>query len=262
VPDALHRLRSDNEQLASDNAGLRDANTQLERLAAELDRSNKDLERFAYVASHDLSEPLRAITVFSQRLAERYQGQLDAEADEYFEYILDGADRMRALIQALLAYSRVGREELRLERIDTEALVEDVLRTLDARRLARVETNGLPAVIADRTQLTQVFQNLLGNALKFVDDAEPSVQVSAARDGADWRFEVADHGIGIEPRYAEQIFQVFERLHTRERYAGTGIGLSICQRAVERHGGTISVRPRDGGGTVFSFTIPDREPAA
>jgi signal transduction histidine kinase len=163
------------------------------------------------------------------------------------------------LIQALLAYSRLGRAELRLERIDTERMVAHVLETISAERVCRIETSDLPVVVADRAQLGQVFQNLIGNALKFVDDDEPRVEVSAARSGDDWRFEIADNGIGIEPRYAERIFEPFERLHGRDTYPGAGIGLSICRRAIERHGGAIEVRPRPEGGTVFAFTLPDRE---
>ena len=163
------------------------------------------------------------------------------------------------LIQALLAYSRLGRAELRLERIDTERMVAHLLETLTTERILRVETRDLPVVVADRAQLGQVFQNLIGNALKFVDHDEPLVEVSADRLDDGWRFEVADNGIGIEARYAERIFEPFERLHGRDKYPGAGIGLSICRRAIERHGGTIEVRSRPEGGTIFAFTLPDLE---
>ncbi|MFL5843671.1 MAG: sensor histidine kinase [Solirubrobacteraceae bacterium] len=250
--DSLRKLQRDNARLTSDNVDL-------EELTVELARSNKDLERFAYVASHDLSEPLRAVSAFSQRLADRYRGKLDADADEYIDFILDGTERMRSLIEALLAYSRLGRAELRLAVVDTGALVADVLTSLGSERIAFVDVGELPAVTADPTQLAQVFQNLIGNALKFVDDEAPAVRVTAEREGDGWRFDIADNGIGIDPRYAERIFDVFERLHTRESYPGAGIGLSICQRVIERHGGRISVMPGEDGGTVFSFTLPDRE---
>jgi light-regulated signal transduction histidine kinase (bacteriophytochrome) len=258
---AVRALELDNARLSVDNAGLRHANDDLARLSAELARSNADLERFAYVASHDLSEPLRAISAFSQRLAERYEGQLDADADEYIGYILEGTERMRTLIQALLAYSRLGRAELRLERVATATMVRHVLDSFGEEQAAVVDVGTLPTVVADRPQLGQVFQNLIGNALKFCGEAEPRVTVTAEREDGAWRFDVADNGIGIEARYAEKIFVVFERLHSRQQYPGTGIGLSICQRAVERHGGRIWLRPAPGGGTVFSFTIPDAEPS-
>lgn len=208
------------------------------------------------MASHDLSEPLRAITAFAERLAERYRGQLDDDAEEYLRYIVEGADRLRTLIQALLAYSRLGRTELRLEPIDTGRMVRHLLTTLPETGVVRV-SDRMPRIVADRTQLGQVFQNLIGNAQKFVDRGEPEIVVSAERTDGGWRFDVADNGIGVDPRYADRIFEPFERLHTRERFPGAGIGLSICRQAVERHGGTISVAPRAQGGTVFSFTIPD-----
>ncbi|MCW2989976.1 MAG: multi-sensor signal transduction multi-kinase [Solirubrobacterales bacterium] len=252
--DPLRRLRRDNALLASDNY-------ELEELTAELKRSNQDLERFAYVASHDLSEPLRAVTAFTQKLADRYKGKLDPEADEYLEFILDGTERMRTLIRALLAYSRVGRAELVIESVDTGELVAEVLTSLVSERVAAVEVGELPRVDADRTQLGQVFQNLIGNALKFVDEETPRVRVEAEREEGRWRFDVIDNGIGIDPRYAGQIFDAFQRLHTRDHFEGAGIGLSICQRVVERHGGGITVAPAEGGGTVFSFTLPDRRPS-
>lgn len=169
---------------------------------------------------------------------------------------------MQELIQALLAYARLNQAALDLEAIDTERMVLHLLTTLDCDGRASVETANLPQVVADRAQLGQVFQNLLANALKFVAPGErPQVRITAEAQGDGWRFDVADNGIGIDPRYADRIFEVFQRLESRDAYAGTGIGLAICRSAVERHGGRIWVAPREEGGTVFSFTLPDLRPA-
>ena len=229
---------------------------------AELSRSNAELEQFAYVASHDLSEPLRAVAGMVQLLARRYQGKLGSDADEYIAFATEGCERMRKLIEDLLAYSRVGRADLDVVDVDVSELVSAVVRSLGS----QVEESGcqvvvgdLPRVRADRRQLTQVFQNLMSNALKFRrPGADSVVEITAARsgDGA-WRFTVADNGIGIEPEYRERIFRIFQRLHAREAYGGTGIGLAIAERAVARHDGRIWVEDGPGGGSSFSFTIPD-----
>jgi PAS domain S-box-containing protein len=225
---------------------------------AELRRSNAELERFAYVTSHDLSEPLRVIAGFVALLEGRYRGQLDEDADKFIGFIVEGVDRMQALIDDLLAYSRVGRLELKLVDVDSAAVARSAVDELAepiAERGTVVEVGELPTVRAEPTLLAQVFRNLIGNAVKFTDGEDPRVRVSAAVEGPSWRFEVADNGPGIDPRYAERIFQVFQRLHGRE-VPGTGIGLSIAARAVERHGGSIRVDPAPAGGSVFSFTIP------
>ncbi len=236
-----------------------------EELAArteELERSNRELEQFAYVASHDLQEPLRMVASYTQLLARRYRGRLDEDAEEFIGYAVDGVTRMQALINDLLAYSRVGTRGGAPEPVDTAAVLERVLSSLgpaveDAG--ATVTHGPLPTVTGDAGQLGQLLQNLVGNAVKFRGEVPPRVHVSAARGRDEWTFSVADNGIGIDPGYAERIFVIFQRLHTRAEYAGTGIGLAICKKIVERHGGRIWFEPAPGGGTVFRFTLPDRE---
>jgi light-regulated signal transduction histidine kinase (bacteriophytochrome) len=227
---------------------------------AELERSNAELAQFAYVASHDLSEPLRMVSSYLQLLRRRYRGQIDADADAFIDYAVDGAGRMRTLIEDLLAYSRAGRSERPPEPVNTARIVAEVAATL--RALANegqpvIEWDGLPVVEGDSAQLVQLFQNLIGNGIKFVaPGVQPRVRISAAPEGERWRFTVEDNGIGIEPRHAERVFGMFQRLHTRDEFEGTGIGLAIARKVVERHGGEISAAPRDGGGTCFAFTLP------
>ncbi len=231
-----------------------------------LARSNAELEQVAYVASHDLQEPLRMVSGFVQLLRSRYAGRLDEDADEFIGYIVEGTDRMGALIQALLAYSRVGRGELVAARVDTVELVARTVELLGAaiaERRARVEVDSdMPTVVGDAAQLGQVFQNLIQNALKFTAGDDPRVRVSGRRVAGGRRFTVTDNGIGVDPRHAARVFKLFQRLHGREEYPGTGIGLAICQKIVERHGGTIGVEPAAAGsGSTFWFEIPDREEA-
>ena len=231
---------------------------ELRRRADELERSNAELEQFAYVASHDLSEPLRMVSGFVQLLAERYKGRLDSDADEFIGYTIDGVERMQGLITDLLAYSRVGRA-VEDEEVALGAVVDDALAALRApiaERDAEVRVAELPAVRGDRRELTQLFQNLISNAVKFVDDAPPRVDVCAARRGGMWEVSVRDNGIGVEPRHAERIFKMFQRLHGRDDYPGSGIGLAICKKIVDRHGGDIGFDPVEGGGTVFRVTLP------
>ncbi len=228
----------------------------------ELERSNAELQQFAYVASHDLQEPLRTISSYLQLLKRRYAGRvLDEDADEYIAFAVDGAKRMQALIQAVLAYSRVGTHGKDFANLDAHALVARALANLDARLAetgAQVAVDeDLPRVWGDDTQLGQLFQNLIGNALKFVRSGEtPQVAVTVERRGAEWAFAVRDNGIGLPPEQAERIFGMFQRLHTRDEYEGTGIGLSVCKRIVERHGGRIWVESRPGQGATFLFTLP------
>jgi nitrogen fixation negative regulator NifL len=232
------------------------------RLAlADLGRSNKDLEQFAYVASHDLQEPLRMVSSYTQLLARRYQGQLDAAANEFIAYAVDGANRMQKLINDLLAYSRVGTRAKALAATDCTAVLDQALANLKA----AIETSGavvthdpLPTVMHDNLLLVQLFQNLIGNAMKFHVEMPPRIHVSAGQKGDEWVFAVRDNGIGIDPQYAERIFTIFQRLHTREEYAGTGIGLAICKKIVERRGGRIWVESQPGRGSTFYFTIPVR----
>jgi len=236
---------------------------ELERRASELERSNSDLQEFAYVASHDLSEPLRMVSSYVQLLARRYQGQLDSDADDFIGYAVDGVNRMQRLIDDLLAYSRAGTSEYRFGPVEVGALVRDTLVGMQATVTdsgAAVDVGELPEVWGDEGQLRQLFQNLIGNGIKFRRPEEPPrVEVSAERQGRECLFRVSDNGIGIDPRHAERIFSVFKRLHGREEYPGSGIGLSICKRIVERHHGQIWVEPRPAGGTTFAFTIPDRD---
>jgi len=236
--------------------GLRE----LERRSEELARSNAELEVFAYVASHDLAEPIRAISGPVSLLARRYGGQLDERADEYIGFAVDGCRRMQALIEDLLQYSRVGRVEGRRERVDCNRVVATVLTGL-SRTVAETETqitvDDLPVVSGEPSQLGQVFQNLISNALKFrAPGVTPRVYVRAERIGSEWRFSVTDNGIGIESRHQDRVFGMFKRLHPRDAYPGTGIGLAICKKIVENHGGRIGIDSAPGGGCRFWFALP------
>ncbi len=238
---------------------LRESEETARRRAEDLQRSNEDLERFAYAVSHDLQEPVRMITSYAQLLARRYKGKLDADADEFIGFIEQGSRRMHDLIADLLEYSRVSTRQQPLVPIDTEAVLAATLENL---RFALEEQGGtvthdpLLAVLGNPTQLQQVFQNLIGNGIKFRrEGVAPRIHVAAERTGGMVRFSVADNGIGIEPQYFERIFVIFQRLHGREQYEGTGIGLAIVRRIVERHGGRIWVESRVGEGTAFHFTL-------
>jgi PAS domain S-box-containing protein len=240
---------------------------QLIRLVAELRRSNAELERFSYVASHDLQEPLRMVASYTQLLARRYKGKLDADADAFIGYAVDGATRMQQMINDLLAYSRVGTKGQPFEPTDSAAVLSRALDSLGAaiRESGAVVTVGaLPTVTVDGSQLQSVFQNLLANAMKFRGSEPPRVHVSAKRratatapERSEWEFSVSDNGVGIDPAYHDRIFVVFQRLQTQRENPGSGIGLSICQRVVERHGGRIRVESEPGKGAAFIFTIPE-----
>lgn len=231
----------------------------LEKHAAELERSNAELEQFAYVASHDLQEPLRMITSYSQLLERRYRDKLEGDALEFIDYVVDGAKRMQELINDLLAYSRVGTRGREPEPVDMESVYQRVLSNLQfaiEEQHAQMSHAPLPRVMGDGLQLLQLMQNLISNAIKFHGDAAPKVHVSAEIQNQDALFCVSDEGIGLEPQYAERIFQVFQRLHGKSKYPGTGIGLAICKKIVERHGGRIWVESQPENGSKFYFTLP------
>jgi signal transduction histidine kinase len=243
------RLRAERKQ----------ARENLAAKVAELARSNQDLEQFAYVASHDLQEPLRMVASYTQLLAERYRGKLDAQADKYIAYAVEGASRMQTLIQDLLTFSRSARAELEMKNTDCESVVAGALRNLQsaiAESGAVILHDSLPQIFGNGTQLQQVFQNLIGNAIKFRGQDAPVIQIESERRGEDWLFSVIDNGIGIPVEHAATVFTIFKRLHTRTEYPGNGIGLAICKRIIEHNGGKIWLEPQRGAGTTFRFTLP------
>jgi PAS domain S-box-containing protein len=238
--------------------------SELRALADDLERSNEALKRFALVASHDLKEPLLSIAGFAQLLQRRHCGQLDQEGHEFIDHVVDEAERMQRLIDDLLAYSCAGHAKLQLDTVDTAALVKEVESSLAqaiAEACAEVTLRPLPNVQADRRQLGRVFQNLLSNALRFCDRNRPRIEISATGSDGVWLFSVTDNGIGVDASQSERIFEAFERVHPRRSGDGTGTGLAICKRVIERHGGRIWVEPRSGAGSVFSFTLPIRNTA-
>ena len=261
---AERRRRHEEQQRRS---SIENANAILEEQisarTAELTRSNKDLEQFAYVASHDLQEPLRMVSSYTQLLARRYRGQLGKDGDEFIEFAVDGARRMQGLINDLLQYSRVGSQGGKFTRIDSAAPLDDALGVLSTaidEAGAAVEKVNLPEIVADEAQMSRLFQNLVGNAIKYRSEAAPRIRVSAERLHDCWQFEVRDNGIGVNPAFTERIFTIFQRLHSREEYQGSGIGLAISKRIVERRGGTIWMKSKPGIGSSFFFTVPDRLP--
>ncbi len=234
------------------------AQDELARKVDELARSNEDLEQFAYVASHDLQEPLRMVAAYTQLLAERYRGKLDDNADKYIGYAVEGAVRMQALIEDVLAFSRVGRNGHEHQATDCDSAVDEAIKNLTAavqESGVTVTRSPLPILVADQVHLVHLFQNLIGNAIKFRGREPPVVKISAEKNGSEWLFTVADNGIGIAPEHKEFIFKIFQRLHTRSEYSGNGIGLAICRKIVEQHGGRIWVDSEAGQGSTFRFTL-------
>ena len=236
------------------------AKDELERTAEELKRSNAELEEFAYVASHDLQEPLRMVASYTQLLERRYAERLDDTAREFIAYAVDGAKRMQQFIKDLLRYSRVSTEAQPFEPVPLKEVYDTVIANLRfaiGECGAKVGAGELPAVLGDPRQLTQLLQNLVGNALKFRQPGKPpEIAVRAERQGDCWHISVRDNGIGLDAKFYERVFVIFQRLHTRDEYEGTGLGLAICKKIVERHGGRIWVESQPGEGATFSFTLP------
>jgi light-regulated signal transduction histidine kinase (bacteriophytochrome) len=247
-------------ELLQTNAELRGAMQKLAARSRELERSNAELEQFAYVASHDLQEPLRTVQSYLQLLQRRYCHMLDADADEFIGFAVEGAQRMRDLITDLLAYARVSSRARPPGPTALSEVVGEALRALHTaieERRAEITVDPLPTVVADGNQLRQLYQNLVANALKFNRQDVPRVRLGAERKASGWRLFVADNGIGLDPAYKDRIFEVFKRLYGRDEFEGTGIGLAICKKIVEHHGGEIGVESRPGEGATFWFTLPD-----
>jgi len=259
VTDLAEDVNSMRERILQELSATLAANTVLEAHAAELERSNSELEQFAYIASHDLQEPLRKVASFTQLLQRRYQGQLDSRADQYIEFAVDGAKRMQALINDLLSYSRVGRSSREPALVSSDAAFGQARANL-ATQLeesgATIESGHLPLVLAEMPLLTAVFQNLLSNALKFRGEQPPRIVIKVSPDGPFWLFSFADNGIGIEPDYADRVFVIFQRLHERSAYPGTGIGLAMTRKIIEYFGGRIWLDEAFTGGARFLFTLP------
>jgi light-regulated signal transduction histidine kinase (bacteriophytochrome) len=235
---------------------------ELRQTLEKLKLSNAELEQFAYVASHDLQEPLRMVASYVQLIERRYKGKLDSDADEFIGYAVDGANRMRGLIDDLLTYSRVSRLGKPFEPTDLEATLDIVMKNLQASIIeskAKVTHDKLPAIVADSGQMNQLFQNLIGNGIKFHGKEPPRVHVSVKDQGTDYLFSVRDNGIGIDPQYFDRLFKIFQRLHTKQEYPGSGIGLVICKRIVERHGGRIWLESQVGKGSTIHFTLKKKQ---
>ncbi len=263
MTDKLHSVTVSRDMLAREVYIRERTEKRLKETLAELERSNQELQQFAYVASHDIQEPLRTVTSFVSLLAKRYRGRLDKDADEFIDFITDAATRARELINDLLAYSRAGRKDKPLQRVDANSILAAVLRSLRTSiedSGARIESQPLPIIAADPTEMTQLFQNLIANALKFSQPGiAPQITITVKEEEGQWEFTIQDNGVGVAPEYRERVFDIFQRLHGME-FPGTGIGLAICQRIVQRHGGNIWIEDGDDNvGTRFKFTIARRE---
>lgn len=265
ILSAVTVIRSEDGRAIGSVAVNRDISDQLEieealrQRTRTLEARNEDLAQFAYVASHDLQEPLRMITAYLQLLSERYSGQLDEVADEFIDYALDGATRMRQLIIDLLAYAKIGRNDLVLTPLSLEDVLQQALANLELRlqeTQVTITHDPLPDVTAEKTQMVQLFQNLISNAIKFRNQTHPVIHIVARQESEHWVIQVRDNGIGIDPKMSKRVFTIFQRLHTRQQYPGTGIGLAICKKIVQTHGGTIWVKSEPGEGATFSFTLP------
>lgn len=259
-PEHYIAIRTDITQRKQDEALLKDLNEQLRQRAEELVSSNRELENFAYIASHDLQEPLRMVGSYVQLLEKRYADQLDEDGRTFIHYAVDGATRMKQLIKDLLGYSRLNRE-LKLTRVDLNRVLSEIIHVLDGRIKetgARIELGSLPVIQADKTQMAQLFQNLLSNAIKYRREGiPPEIVIQAEKLEGYWQFSISDNGIGIEEQYAQVIFIIFKQLHGKGKYGGTGIGLAIVKRIVEAHGGKVWIESEPGKGTSFYFTISE-----
>ncbi len=261
VQERTSELQQSNEQLGKEVEERRQAEAQLVLRTGELARSNTELEQFAYVASHDLQEPLRMVASYVQLIEKRYKDKLDSDGREFIGFAVDGAKRMRVLIEDLLAYSRITTRAEPFQSIDLEQVLEmvtDNLQVVVRESGVQITHSPLPTVVGDVTQLTQLLQNLISNAIKFHRDEEPEINIHAELKDEYWHISVQDNGIGIEAQHLDRIFLLFQRLHGRGTYPGTGLGLAICKKIVERHGGTIWAESEPGSGTKFSFTIPKK----
>lgn len=258
VYDDQHQLIGFTE-LIRNSTRQKEADEKLKTLLAELERSNQELERFAYIASHDLQEPLRMVASYTQLLEKKYRDQLDKEALEYIAFATDGVLRMQQLITDLLSYSRVATKERMTTEVDLQSVLNKVLQNLRVaieEAKAEIVSVPLPTVTADETQMVQLFQNLLSNALKFHTDKPIRIQIDVRRVEDEWVLSFQDNGIGIAPEFHEKIFLIFQRLHSRNEYEGTGVGLAVCKKIVERHGGKMWVESTLGEGAKFCFTLP------
>jgi light-regulated signal transduction histidine kinase (bacteriophytochrome) len=256
VEDEIIRARDELE------IRVQERTAELRTLTDELKRSNTDLQQFAYAASHDLQEPLRVVAGFVKLLEKRYKDSLDEKANEYIDFTVDGVKRMQMLIRDLLEFSRVGVKGKISKPANCSVALEEALYNLHSsidENNVEVTYDLLPTVMGDSSQLSRLFQNLIGNAIKFRGEEKPKIHISAEQKGKEWIFSVRDNGVGIDPKYFNRIFVIFQRLHTREEYEGTGIGLAICKKIVERHGGRIWVESGVGKGSTFFFTMPIRE---
>jgi signal transduction histidine kinase len=264
VEDVTSQILQQNK-LRQERIRLRQSESELAERAEELARSNSELEQFAYVTSHDLKEPLRMVAGYTQLLADDYADRLDDDARKYIHYATDGASRMQRLIDDLLNFSRIGRKDGDLVQVDLQNVVEAALLNLRAsidQHSARIDVDALPTVLANEAAMTRLFQNFIGNALKFRGGGPPHIRVNCQLEGGQFHLTIEDNGIGIEPEFHERVFGVFQRLHTRQEYEGTGIGLAICKKVVEQHGGRIWVESEPGSGTVFHFTLPNHGESA
>jgi light-regulated signal transduction histidine kinase (bacteriophytochrome) len=259
IRDASNRIVAAST-IARDITEKKQVEAQMRNMVGELERSNQELQQFAYVASHDLKEPLRAVTSCVQLLREQYGARLEGRGQEFINHAVDGAKRMQLLIDGLLSYSRLDQQGAELQAVDIAILVQRACENLETaikESTARISTAAMPTLKCHEGQMVQLFQNLLSNAIKFRGHRPAEISVNAERRENEWLFSVRDNGIGFEPEFCERVFGLFQRLHTRRKYAGTGIGLAICKKIVERHHGRIWAESNPGCGAAFYFTLPD-----